>query len=384
MVVFIYSVLIAIAFMFFPSPVFSETLKISFAHAMVGISLLLLLINVLVNCFAWGALQKAVKTSTAAILQLYENDKKMFFFLGLSFLFPLISLSLSLPTLYFEIGELRFWYSIWIVFLGLVLTTTLYAIVKVSKYLNPYSVTKFFTDKRYKLDFTTRVDALFEIAMKGIGATNPSLVIESIDNLQNMLCETDWKDQNIKQQLNYENLYTLNLLDLLHEKALDRKLEPVCSKLITTLGKLTLKITQYDPQLGNYPAHFIGKFALAACDAKLMSVAEKATCTLLEVGKSIFQLENVNNLKLDEIYFSIIQSMDKIAKKVFQNDKSINISLLIQPFQDLKNLFEKGKGNSHPNKIFIVGELDRVINQFEQLQLVMRTIPPINLENVES
>lgn len=383
MIIFIYSILIAIAFILFPSQVFSESLKVSFSHAMVGISLLLLLINVLINCFAWGALQKAAKASTAAILHLYENDRKMSFSLGLAFLFPLISLSLSLPTLYFEIGELRYWYATWVLFLGVNLTTTLYAISKVSKYLNPYSVTKFFMDKRYKLDFTTRVDALSEVAIKGINSSNPSLVIESIDNLQNMLCQAAWKDQNIKQQLNYEILYTLNLLELLHEKALDRKMEPVCSKLITTLGKLSLKITQYDPLLGNYPVHFIGKFAIAACDAKLMSVPEKATCTLLEVGKSIFEIENVNNLKLDEIYFSIIQSMDKIAKKIFQNDKTTNISLLIQPFQELKNVFEKGKGASYPNKTFIVGELDRVINQFEQLQLVMRTIPPINLENTE-
>ena len=49
----------------------------------------------------------------------------------------------------------------------------------------------------------------------------------------------------------------------------------------------------------------------------------------------------------------------------------------MQPFKDLRALFQSEKAKDHQDTPVILQNIDRVLGEFEALQMVMSTIPPI-------
>lgn len=69
--------------------------------------------------------------------------------------------------------------------------------------------------------------------------------------------------------------------------------------------------------------------------------------------------------------------MEEISKEIFKKNKEMNISILIAPFKQLRTLFEGEKLINHQDSALIINDINRVINEYEQLQVILRTIPPI-------
>ncbi len=371
---------------------------------LIGISTLLMFSSILVLIMSWSPLQKIEQNLTPRLIDLFRNDKRIYYFSIWLFLFPVLTLLISTELYYFQYFRPVFSIALWAILFGVSLDVLINLLRSVLGYLNPFAIVDDFTSqaiesiqKEADVDLLHWIDALTEIGVKAVTRTLPSLAKQSIDDLHE-ICHTYLEsaksiahhtseekadDLSGTDKVSYTLFYLFQRLELIYEKALDQRMEPICSNLITTLGKITIDSARFDISLTSYPIHYIGKFSGKAQDEDLDEVTEKATCTLLEVGRIIINEVDVRYLDIKEPFFNIIQHMEEFAKYTFSQDKSINISILTQPFHELKGFFGSDKLATHQDTPTIIADINRVINQFDQLELVMKTIPKIQLDEDE-
>ncbi|MEM1282500.1 MAG: hypothetical protein AAGG81_02995 [Chlamydiota bacterium] len=367
---------------------------------LIGVSLLMLLSATIALVISWSPLQKIEQNLTPRLIDLFSNDKQVFYFTTFIFMFPLFTLIICSELAYFHYFRPVFGIGLWTILFGLSIDALLLLIRRILSYLNPFSIVNHFTNQAIEsiqeeedIDLLHWIDALSEIGVKAVTRTLPSLAMKAIDDLQE-ICHTylesaksiahhnterTAKDLGGTDKVSYTLFYLFQRLELINEKALDQRMEPICSHLVTTLGKVSISAAHFDISLASYPLHYIGKFAGKAQDEEIDEVTEKATCTLLEVGRIILEEVDVRYLDIKEPFLCIIQHMEEFAKYTFSQDKSININILTQPFHEMKVFFDQDKVANHQDTPTIVSDLDRVINQFDQLELVMKTIPRIDL-----
>lgn len=126
-----------------------------------------------------------------------------------------------------------------------------------------------------------------------------------------------------------------------------------------------------------FPTHFLTKFGLKALQHHFSEVTVLTTSTLQEIARTILTEIDITYSELQEPFQAIINGLDAIAKATFKKDKSTSIKVLVQPFVDLKALFQTEKMSKHPDTPVILSEIERVIEEFTVLEQVMRSIPPI-------
>ena len=73
----------------------------------------------------------------------------------------------------------------------------------------------------------------------------------------------------------------------------------------------------------------------------------------------------------------LITQLHEITKEAFKQDKSINISMLTQPFRDMKAFFASEKLAQHQDTPVIVDRINQVIGEFDALEVILKTLPPI-------
>jgi hypothetical protein len=178
-------------------------------------------------------------------------------------------------------------------------------------------------------------------------------------------------------EINYILFYLLERLNFIYEQALKEKLEGVCSHMVSVLGKITISSAKFDLSLASTPIFFIGQIANKSLEQGSQEIADKATFTLMEISKVILNEIDFTYFDLKDPFFSIITQLDIIGKATFKRDKSINIKILIQPFLDLKELFKSEKASKHQDCNAIVGNINRILGEYEALDMIMRTIPPL-------
>jgi hypothetical protein len=109
----------------------------------------------------------------------------------------------------------------------------------------------------------------------------------------------------------------------------------------------------------------------------MQEAGNRATLTLLEVCKVIIEEINLQYVDIKDPFLSVITYMRDIAKDAFRKDKSVNIKVLIMPFNDLKKLFKNEKIASHQDAKAILQSIDHVLEEFSMLESVMNTLPPM-------
>jgi hypothetical protein len=370
----------------------------------VGISLVFLLSTILIHIMSWGPLQKIEQNLTPRLLDLFRSDTQLNYISTYLLLFPVLTLLICSELYYFQYFHPVLAIALWTLLFGISIDALIHLVRRILSYLNPFAILEHFSSQAIEsiqeeedIDLLHWIDALTEIAVKAVDRTLPSLTKQAIDDLQE-ICHTyldsaksiahhttekKADDPAGSDRVSYTLFYLFQRLELIHERALDQRMEPICSHLITTLGKIAIDSAHFDLSLTSYPLHYIGKLADKAQNEQLDEVTEKATCTLLEVGRIIANEVDIRYLDIKEPFFCIIQHMEEFAKHTFSQDKSINITLLTQPFHELKELFTIEKLTGHQDSPTIIADIERVINQFDQLELVIRTIPKINLPEEE-
>lgn len=399
----IVSILIALYLIFLQPEVSLNPLLISSVMVIAGSIFILLL--PLGFIMSWGPLHRAEHDITPRILDMFRKDFHIRLIAGWLIVFPLISYLFAIALLFIPTIPRHVLLAIWIILFGIALDLMLHYSRRLLRYLNPFAAISLFTkgahesiQEEHEIDLCHWIDGLSEISYKAIQRHSTSLAEDAINELQmiSRLFFTSSKSIShhvkdkqtealgITDKVSYTMFYLYQRLELIFDKALKNRLEPTCSHIVTNLGKITVDAAKFDISMSTPPLHYIGKFIKRAEEAGLEEVGIKGSCTLLGVAKAILTEIDITYCELQDPFLSIINTLEELSKAAFRRDKNVSIKLLTQPLLDLKALFTTGKAETHQDTPVIVKNIDRVIGEFEALEMVLRTIPTIPQEKQEN
>jgi hypothetical protein len=348
--------------------------------------------------FSWLPLQKGEQNSTPHILEMFHRDKHVLMASGWLVAFSLATFVFASDILYPSISQKPWFFPVWIILLGVSVDVLVNFVRRVFCYLNPFCVVKLFAKEarqcisnNKELDLCTWIDALAEVSIKGLQKQSTAVCHEALAEQQNLIRlflsasksiahpeqDAQTKILGIQDKVSYTLFYVYQRLDIIFEKALKNHLEPTCSQIITLLGKIAIDAAKYDMSLASAPLRFIGKFAKRAQDQGFEETVMTASCVFSEVAKTIVTEIDLTYYEIKDAFLSIINGMEVLSKDAFKRDKTTNISLLMQPFKELRVLFDSEKMKNHQDTPVIVQNIDRVLGEYEALLIVMHTIPPI-------
>ncbi len=399
MICTIISIIFAVAVVFLPLP--QEIVALNWgrgAFLIVAISFALLLFHYFLECCTMMQLQKAEKNFTPRVISLYRQDRGLKLTHLFFSLFPLVTLIMVSGSAFFNIGNKADLFAVWIILFGISLDLFSHAFKKTFNYLNPFAVVRLFTHAARKSiqderesDLCDWIDALTESAIKAIYRSNISLCNDVLQELQitckNFLeasksishheIDSQSEKMGISDKISFTLSYFFQRIQLINEKALEMNLEPICSTVITTLGKVAVHAAKLDISLAGYPLYFLGTCAKLGQKKKIPDIDMKATLTLVEVAKTIPQEIDVTYLELKDTYLILVTQLHEIAKETFRQNKGTRISLLTQPFRELLDLFNTEKLSKHQDAPIIIDAIKQVLAEFETLETVLKTIPPL-------
>jgi len=287
---------------------------------------------------------------------------------------------------------------IWTLLLGIAVDFLHHHLKRVMDFLDPFHVVEFFSGSAQECIRDSKeaelcgwIDTLSETSVKAISRNSTSLSLLAADKLRliarNYLgvakgityhADEDRSKFGGADHVSYTLFYLFQRMELIFDKALKEKLEPVCSKIVTTLGKICIYGAKYDITLASYPVYYIGKLTAKAQYKGLQEVGNRATLTLLEVSKVIVDEVDLQYVEIKETFLTIINNMHEIAKDTFKNDKTVNIRIITQPFYELRELFQSEKMANHQDTPSIISNIDLVLDEFTTLETVMTTMPPVS------
>lgn len=287
----------------------------------------------------------------------------------------------------------------WIVAFGLALDVLRDNWHRLLNFLNPSYLLHQMTHKARKAIqndqddlFWDNLDGIAEVGLRSVENSRSALgtqALQSFPSIMNIFFTSAksishihhdrmFEKEQEEDEASYTIFYLLQRLELINDKALQHRLETVCRQMIMSMGKIIVYSAQYDLSLVSFPTHFLTKFGLKAQQHHFDEVAVLTTSTLLEIGKTIVTEIDITYAELQEPFRSIINGLDALAKATFKKNKTINIKTLIQPFIDLRTLFQSEKMTKHHDTPAILAEIDRVLEEFSVLEQVMQVIPPLS------
>ncbi|MCE5318609.1 MAG: hypothetical protein LLG04_14755 [Parachlamydia sp.] len=391
------SLILALLFLLSPLGQLLATSWNLMAISIIIVASLFILLPVLIQAISWSPLQRAEKLLTPRLFELKKQDKILLFDKAWLILFPLLSYSIALFGNVLEAPSRIFAWAAWLFLLGISLDVLQHLIKRVSSYLNPYAVLDHFShvartsiQNDRELEVCDSADALSEMAVKSIQESGSALPMEVLGKMSEIFKrfmeaskslthhERDKETQalGISDKISYTLFYFMQRLELINRKAVDKQLEPVSSKAVTTLGNMILQSAKLDISLAAFPVQSLGKCALAAQQNKMPEVGVKATITLVEVARTILEEIDVTYLELKDPYTAIVAELKDIAQEAFKQDKSLSIPVLKQPLVQVRGFFTGEKMAGHADTPVILDAIDRAIGEFDALEMVLRTIPP--------
>lgn len=170
-------------------------------------------------------------------------------------------------------------------------------------------------------------------------------------------------------------------MDLLFEQSLKEKQEGISSQVISSFGKAVIDCAKCDLSMASYPLHYLGRFGKRAGEENDADLSLKVQLTLIEVTKELISEIDLTFGNLKEPFLILIAQLHDMAKETFRKNKRTDLSQLMLPFKQLKEIFSQEKIASHQDTPVIIASLNQVIGEFQALDALMHTIPPIpNLE----
>lgn len=345
---------------------------------------------------SFSPMQSAEQNLTPRLLELYRKDTWLFCAIGGVVAFSFFSVLLALNQEFLHLISPFISLSVWILIFGVALDLFIFIWRRSLKYLNPFQVVGLISQSATKniqenkdVELCESIDALSEIAIRSIKNTNTSLSLEAISEIRQIARvflgssksivheEEDpaLKQLGVRDSVAFVLFYILQRFETIHDHALEKKLEPICSSVVTGLGKIAVYAADYDITLTSYPLHFMHKLALRSLNGGLPEVGVKATLALVEMAKGIVSAKNVDYMELQPPFLSIINTLQAVAKDTFRLDKSTKVQVLLQPFFELRELFKSEKMANHQDTPVILQNIDRVIAEFETLETVLKTMP---------
>lgn len=333
------------------------------------------------------------------IITLVRQDRLLHLGRLLLFLFVFISIVYLILMPLIRNLEYQDWFLAgWVVFLGIALDILRDSWHRLTNFLNPSYLVKRISDnaisaiKNDKSDLLTNsLDGLAEVGLRAAEKSKLALSTQVLQNFPPIVhaflgsaksISHTSHDLNTPQgaktdEASFMIFYLLQRLELINDRALRDRLETVCRQMIMTMGKIIVYSAKFDLSMVSFPTHFLTKFGLKALQHHFDEVAVLTTSTLMEIAKTILTDIDVTYAELEEPFRAIINGLDAIAKSTFRKHKETSIKVLIQPFIDLKALFQTEKMAHHRDTPTILQEIDRVLDEYTVLEQVMQTMPPL-------
>jgi hypothetical protein len=368
------------------------------------LSFLFFFVHLLIRALAWRPLQKAENLVAPRLIEIYDNDFTIRSINFLIRLFPLLTLLITSDLLITGLIPKNYLIAIWIILLGLVLDALHQYIKRFQQFLDPFQAVKVFSQAAKQSiadekegNLLNWIDGLNEIAIKAIQNSNTTLANHAVEELQGIAKnfleasksishtdqDADTKKLGISDKVSYVLMVIFQGLEQIHNRAVDHHYENVCNTIMGVLGRIAIYAAKYDITLTTYPIHFIGKMTRRAQDNHLSEVPIRTSFVLTEVAKGIINETDITYAELQEPFGGIINHLDAIAKETFRQDKSTNIDVLKQPFLILKDIFANPKFTKHIDAPAIIDRLNQVLGEWDAVDMVMKTMPPIPKINTD-
>lgn len=396
MLITILSLVAGLFFLFSPISIPTDTWLIP--GLMVLAATTILIIFPIINNLNLLPLQRLEQQLIPSLLERFRKDTPLNMSRFFIYAFSLLSYVTAIVWISLDFSFKLALLAVWIVLFGLTLDLMRDTFKRVTTFLNPFhfiDLTTYDAKRSIKEENDHRLfeslDALSEIGIRSIQDSKLALGLQTLDAFPSIL-QTFFassksiarinQDQKIKQETgrdeaSYTVFYILQRIELMNSKALEYGLWTICNRIIMILGKIIVYSAKFDLSMVSFPVHVLGKFALKALQYHFNEVAALATSTLLEVSKTIVKEIDLTYQEIAQPFDTIINNLNAIAQATFKKDKNLNPRLLAQPFKELKELFQSEKVAQHQDTPVILQHLDTILGEFEALEQVMRTIPPI-------
>lgn len=312
------------------------------------------------------------------------------------FCFILVSYGVAFLFLLVQFPYASELFALWIIALGLALEATFDGLRRSLKLLDPHFVVEELyvqakhaiqTDKNPLL--WDSMDQIAEVGLHSLDKDQLTLTLATINKIEPILrlfyassksVSRMVEDKKVEQatgtdETGFTLFHQLQRLQLINERALQRRIEPVVSRIIIVLGKVIIASAELDLSLITVPVNFLGKFAVRSQQMNMDEVALLATGTLIEVSKSILKNVDLTYAELVVPFQTIVANLDLIAKSTFRKEKKSSIKLLVEPIKELRTLFQEEKVSKYRDTPAVLENIDRTLAEYEALEQVLRTIP---------
>lgn len=340
------------------------------------------LVSAIILAGSYTALQNGELTGTPKSLELLRADQKLKIALIFLFIWPLLS--------WIPMGS-HTW-AFLLILIGLGLDAARFLLLRLLDHLNPFQLiglleeaSVHFLNKNQQLSVCETIEALGEMGTKGIRRGNSTLANQTVNVLETIGERILNVEKNSgKDTLTYMILFILQQMELLFKAAVDTGGGLSLGHLITNVSKLASHAAKVDLSLTLYPLHYLRRMAKKAVEEGHLDVGVKTTLSAQALAKEIAQLPSLESQELEPPFHCLIDIMEEVAKETFRKEKSTPIALLMHPFLDLKTLFNEPQLINHQDTPAIQKQLDRIIGEFQALDALLKTMPPLpNLSEIK-
>lgn len=401
MIATLFSLITAFFFMIIPTPEVPPFSLLFLSTALIFLALATLVTKTLLHALSFSPLHQAERHFTPYLLEIFSKDSQLFFIYTALNIFILMSFTLGSSLFFYSFLSVPSLLALCGIFCGGIIDLFHTLLSRTTAYLNPLEAVKIFShqglnaiQKQKNQELALALNALTEIGIKAIQTTRPSLANQAIDQLQLLMktfletsksrLPTEKGNPEKESAFSYTLYSSFQQLEYLWNASLKNQLELTCSHLLTVMSKIVVYCAHYEMTLTSHPLYFIHKFIKESQHAAMPDLSVKASLALLEVARVIGTELDITSASLQETFFTLISQLEEIAKEAFKQDKSTNIKILTQPLRELKELFKREKLVKHHDTPVILADIERVLGEFEALELVMKTLPPLPNFDVDS
>lgn len=357
----------------------------------------ILFLTAFFNIMILSPLERLEQKLVPNLMEIFKKNIGLRLSRLLLFIFPVASIFIailipsSLPH--------KFWlFLLWIILFGFAIDLFRLSWIGVANFLNPYYLVKKLEKEaqaaiRNGQDelLWDSIDGISEICLRSIEKSRIALSSQALQtfpsiyklffisskSISRINLDTKVEKETGRDEASFTVYFLLQRLELITDRALNHRLETVIREVVTILSKIIIYASNFDLSMVAFPTHFLTKFGLKAQQHHFEEVAVLTTSTLIEIAKTILTEIDVTYAELQEPFKAIITGLDALAKGTFKKHKDTSISVLIEPFLQIKALLQSEKMAGHPDTPVILQELNRVLDEWETLDKVMRGIPPI-------
>lgn len=344
---------------------------------------------------AWANLLRTEEDSFPYAQELFLRDRLLYVGLFALFGFAFFSFAVVIASSIGVTGTLfRSFLILWVALSGIAFDIMQYSIRRMMRY-NYYQfllsrVTKEclqFVELGKEREAFDWLDGLIEVANKSTRKGSSHVASYALDQVLVLVEEYVGaaskslraypalsSQTSLLDRVNYLSVYVCKRFEWIFKTALHAKMDTVADEVIGVLGKMSLYLIKYHPNLAHLPLLFIEKCARMALELNFEDVVVRVNATLSELVKSYITIASEQKESLRNVTFIALSHLEEIVKETFQKNRDISPALLMQPFAEIGQMLGEAQFQEFPDREALLQELRRILSQFNALDLIKQKI----------